>query len=520
MSYLGIIKRLHVIIAVAVPVLLACVFAAPALGAAGDDWPTSLHDVQRTAASADTTVGTATAPTLTKLWTFQTGGPVATTPTVTGGVAYFGSWDGDEYAVNAATGAQIWKTSLGTLTADPTCIPPQLGISSPATVSNGTVYVGGGDGYWYALDAATGAVDWRIWVGGKAPGTYDGHYNWSGPLIVGNYAYVGIASLGDCPLVQGQLLKVNLTTHAIENTANLVPNGQVGGGIWTSPAYNPATGLIYTATGTENLPSQQWAQAFLAIDPSTMEVVDSWKLPEYETVLDSDFGTSTTLFSSGGKNMVTAVNKNGVAYAFNQASLASGPVWQQDIAVGGDCPTCGVSSVSSGAFGGGQLYLAGNLGAINGTEYPGTVRALNPATGASIWQHGAPGSVIGALAYDNGMVLDGAGGARGAQRGHRCPAVQLRHRVPDLRGPVGGERDHLHRQHGREGHRVRAALDVPGQPAAGPELPVGIYLPGHRQPGAGRDRFRLGLDLVGHRRRRRGEHHLGPVPADQRAGRR
>jgi outer membrane protein assembly factor BamB/regulation of enolase protein 1 (concanavalin A-like superfamily) len=411
MSYLGIIKRLHMIIALAVPFLLAGLFAAPtpALGATGDDWPTSLHDVQRTAASADTTVGTATAPTLTKLWTVQTGGPVATTPTVTAGVAYFGSWDGYEYAVNATTGAQIWKTSLGTLTADPTCIPSQLGISSPATVSNGTVYVGGGDGYWYALDAATGAVDWRIWVGGTAPGTYDGHYNWSGPLIVGNYAYVGIASLGDCPLIQGQLLKVNLTTHAIENTANLVPNGQVGGGIWTSPAYNPATGLIYTATGTENLPSQQWAQAFLAIDPSTMEVVDSWKLPEYETVLDSDFGTSTTLFSSGGTNMVTAVNKNGVAYAFNQADLASGPVWQQNIAVGGDCPTCGVSSVSSGAFGGGQLYLAGNLGEINGTEYPGTVRALNPATGAYIWQHGAPGSVIGALAYDNGMVLDGAG---------------------------------------------------------------------------------------------------------------
>jgi outer membrane protein assembly factor BamB/regulation of enolase protein 1 (concanavalin A-like superfamily) len=385
--------------------------AAPARAASTDDWPTSLHDVQRTAASSDTTISTAAAPGLTKLWSFQTGGPVATTPTVTGGVAYFGSWDGYEYAVNATTGAQIWKTYVGVLTASPTCIPPKLGVSSPATVTGGVVYVGGGDGYWYALDAATGAVDWRVWTSGSdTPGTYDGHYNWSGPLIVGNYAYVGVASLGDCPLIQGQLLKINLTTHAIENTANLVPSGQVGGGIWTSPAYDPATGLIYTATGTENLPSQKWAQAFLAIDPSTMEVVDSWKLPEYETVLDSDFGTSTTLFSdASGDNLVAAINKNGEAYAFKRSSLASGPVWQQNIAVGGDCPTCGVSSVSSGAFGGGRLYLAGNLGVINGTEYPGTVRALNPATGAYLWQHAAPGPVIGALAYDNGMVLDGAG---------------------------------------------------------------------------------------------------------------
>jgi outer membrane protein assembly factor BamB/regulation of enolase protein 1 (concanavalin A-like superfamily) len=375
-----------------------------------DDWPTSLHDVERTAASSDTTIGTGSAATLTRLWTFQTGGPVATTPTVTGGVAYFGSWDGYEYAVNATTGVVIWKTYLGILTANPICVPPKLGLSSPATVTNGTVYVGGGDGYWYALNATTGAVNWRVWVGGTAPGTYDGHYNWSGPLLVGNYAYVGVASLGDCPLIQGQLLKVNLTTHSIENTANLVSSGQVGGGIWTSPAYDPNSGLIYAATGTENLPTQKWAQAILAINPSTMEVVDSWKLPEYETVLDSDFGTSTTLFTdASGDNLVAATNKNGEAYAFNRASMASGPVWQQSIAVGGDCPTCGVSSVSSGAFGGGQLYMAGNLGNVNGTEYPGTVRALSPATGAYIWQHAAPGPVIGALAYDNGMVIDGGG---------------------------------------------------------------------------------------------------------------
>jgi outer membrane protein assembly factor BamB/regulation of enolase protein 1 (concanavalin A-like superfamily) len=386
--------------------------AAPAVNAAStDDWPTSLHDVQRTAASGDTAISPAAAPALTKLWAVQTGGPVATTPTVTGGTAYFGSWDGYEYAVNATTGAVLWKTYLGIMTATPTCVPPKLGISSPASVVNGVVYVGGGDGYWYALSAATGAVDWRVWTSGTGtPGSYDGHYNWSGPLIVGNYAYVGVASLGDCPLVQGQLLKVNLTTHTIENTASLVPNGQVGGGIWTSPAYDPASGLIYAATGTENLTTQKWAQAFLAVDPATMQVVDSWKLPEYQTVLDSDFSTSPTLFPSGtGQNLVAATNKNGDTYAFNRASLASGPVWQTNVAVGGDCPTCGVSSVSSAAYGAGRLYVAGNLGSINGTEYPGTVRALNPANGAYLWQHAAPGSVIGALAYENGMVIDGGG---------------------------------------------------------------------------------------------------------------
>ncbi|MEY9967468.1 outer membrane protein assembly factor BamB [Streptacidiphilus sp. MAP12-16] len=384
----------------------------PRAAGSTDDWPTSLHDAARTAASADTTLSTANAPSLTRLWTLKTGGPVATTPTVTGGVAYFASWDGNEYAVNATTGAVLWKTNIGYMTPNQPCgNPPSAGPSSPATVVGNVVYVGGADSYWYALDTVTGAVDWRVWVGGSGvPGVYDGHMNWSGPLIVGNYAYVGVASFGDCPLVQGQLLKVNLTTHAIENTANLVPNGQVGGGIWTSPAYDTATGLIYVATGTRNLPSQTWAQAFLAVDSTTMEVKDSWALPDSVAVVDSDFGTSTTLFTDqNGRGLVAAINKNGVAYAFDRAHLSQGPVWQAGIAVGGTCPTCGQSSVSSGAFGGGALYLAGATGAINGVEYPGTVRALDPATGGYLWQHAAPGMVIGALAYDNGLVLDGGG---------------------------------------------------------------------------------------------------------------
>ena len=196
------------------------------------------------------------------------------------------------------TGALQWKVYLGVTNTPSNCTPPADGISSPATVSNGVVYVGGGDGYFYALNAATGAVNWRVWVeGSNTPGTYDGHYNWSGPLIVNGYAYVGMASFGDCPLIQGQLLQISLTSGTIYNTLNLVPNGQVGGGIWTSPAYDPATNTIFTNTGTQNLPTQQWAQAYLAIDAGTLEVKNSWKLPASEAVEDSDFGTSTTLFS-------------------------------------------------------------------------------------------------------------------------------------------------------------------------------------------------------------------------------
>ena len=415
-------KRASTAIALVLPVLVllltsaSLVFVAPAAEAqttpTNDSWTTSLHDVERTGSSSDTNISTSSAPTLTKLWSYQAGGIVASQVSVSGGTAYFGSWDGYENAVNATTGALEWKTYLGVTTAPPAdnCFPSTAGVDSAATIVNGVDYVGGGDNYWYALNASTGAVLWRVLVGSPT-GVYDGHYNWSSPLIVNGYAYVGVASFGDCPLIQGQLIQVNLATGTIQNTANLVPNGQIGGGIWTSPAYDPATNTIYTATGTETTPSQQWAQAVLAINATTMEVTDSWKLPETEAIFDSDFGTSTTLFSdANGDQLLGVINKNGYMYAFNRNSLSSGPIWQRQIAIGGDCPTCGDSSVSSAAaFGSGTLFVAGGQGFINGVGYPGTIDALNPATGAIEWQHPAPGTVIGALTYDNGMLIDAAG---------------------------------------------------------------------------------------------------------------
>ncbi len=102
-------------------------------------------------------------------------------------------------------------------------------------------------------------------------------------------------------------------------------------------------------------------------------------------------------------------DKNGYTYELSRNNLAAGPLWRQYIAVGGISPTGGDGTVSSATFGGGRIYVAGNRGLIGNTEYEGTVRAENPATGAYIWQHAAPFYVIGALAYDNGLVLDGGG---------------------------------------------------------------------------------------------------------------
>ena len=375
----------------------------PARAASGD-WPTYLHDPQRTAAGGDTILSTSNAGQLALKWAFKTGGPIAASPTVVGGTVYVGSWDGYEYALDAATGTMKWKTFLGQTSAP--CYPQLAGVSSSADVENGVVYVGGGDSNWYALDAGTGNVLWKVFVGDNTKGWY----NWASPLIYNGYAYIGTASVGDCPLIQGQLLQVSLSTHQVVNSFNFVPTGQVGGGVWTSPSLDTSTNTIFVTTGTRNQPSQTLSEAVVALDATTLTRKSSWALPASAETADSDFGSTPILFNNAASNpLVAAINKNGNAYAFNRNNLAAGPVWTKPIAIAGTCPQCGDGSVSSGAFGNGTLFLAGGNMVINGRGYKGSVNALDPATGKYRWQHGAPGGVIPALAYANGLVFDGAG---------------------------------------------------------------------------------------------------------------
>lgn len=69
-----------------------------------------------------------------------------------GGRLYAQNYDGVLSAFNPATGREIWSVSL----------PGQYSFSSPPTFSGGVVYTGGAGsgGTLYAVDAASGAVNW------------------------------------------------------------------------------------------------------------------------------------------------------------------------------------------------------------------------------------------------------------------------------------------------------------------------------------------------------------------------
>lgn len=101
---------------------------------------------------------------------FQTKERIWGAPTVSGERVYVGSMDRFVYAVERATGAEVWRTKVG------------AAIPGDVAVAEGRVFAGGVDGRLHVLDAETGALLWETerldgWIWGK-------------PLVVNGHVYV------------------------------------------------------------------------------------------------------------------------------------------------------------------------------------------------------------------------------------------------------------------------------------------------------------------------------------------
>jgi outer membrane protein assembly factor BamB len=127
-------------------------------------------------------------------WKFETKGWVASSPAVDSGAVYFGSYDSNFYAVDANTGGLKWKFATGgekhyvakhihylQPAAESMPDPWDFYLSSPS-VWNGAVYFGSGDGNIYALDANSGTLKWKFQTGDVVH---------SSPAIADGTLYIG-----------------------------------------------------------------------------------------------------------------------------------------------------------------------------------------------------------------------------------------------------------------------------------------------------------------------------------------
>jgi outer membrane protein assembly factor BamB len=149
-------------------------------------------------------------------------------PAVWNGTVYFGSGDGNVYALDAASGALRWKVQTGNVV-----------HASPA-IADGTGFIGSWDTYFYALDEKSGEKKWALptegsWVvasaavrGDKVDVTtsdsslllvdatsgavenkigFDHWYVFSSPAIAGGTPYVGST--------QGKVTAIDLATFKV-----------------------------------------------------------------------------------------------------------------------------------------------------------------------------------------------------------------------------------------------------------------------------------------------------------------
>jgi outer membrane protein assembly factor BamB len=101
--------------------------------------------------------------------------------------------------------------------------------------------------------------------------------------------------------------------------------------------------------------------------------------------------------------MIGACNKNGVFYAWRALDLAGGPVWSIQL---GDPSDVGIGKcLASAIWDGARLFAASNGTHIDGHHLAGSLRQLNPATGAILWETGLKGSAYGSPTLDGGGVI-------------------------------------------------------------------------------------------------------------------
>ncbi len=158
-----------------------------------DQWFTPGRDADGTYYSPLTTINDKNVDRLGFAWDYALGTKrgLEATPVVVDGVMYApGNW-GRVYALEAATGRELW-------TYDPQVNPGQAGRDACCDVVNrglvvwkGRVYIGSVDGYLHAIDARTGRRIWRVdTLPDRRPGSF--HYFLTGaPQLAGDLIVIG-----------------------------------------------------------------------------------------------------------------------------------------------------------------------------------------------------------------------------------------------------------------------------------------------------------------------------------------
>jgi polyvinyl alcohol dehydrogenase (cytochrome) len=237
---------------------------------------------------AETTIGTDNVLSLAPAWTFAGDGDSFTgTPVVADGCVYVGG--GSVYALNADTGTVVWQTE----------VPSGGSINSTLGLDGGRVLAlvsRVGSPYAIALDQATGDILWE-----QTLDTQAGSDSYSSPVVHDGILIAGVsggsAELGDEAdryAFQGSYVLLESATGEIlhkewvVHDPSLGDDGFAGGGVWSTPAVDAASGFAYVGTANPFQPREEHehTNAIIKIDLRRTVGVDEAGVP----VANADFG--------------------------------------------------------------------------------------------------------------------------------------------------------------------------------------------------------------------------------------
>jgi outer membrane protein assembly factor BamB len=440
---------------------VCCLALALLLSGCQVDWATWGFGVERQGYNpAEATIGASNVAQLRHQWSVNLGAYINASPVVAtridvGGtptdVVYVGTEHGVFFAVSTA-GQILWYRDLGSIQTDcPDTPDSKFGVSASAIFDRegNRVLVAGGDGYFYALDPATGAIlpGWPVRI------TADPVHEvvFSAPTLFGDRVYVEFASHCDTRPYHGRIVGINTTTG--EKTVFWVTGsrtGPDGGGIWGwgGVSVDPVDGNVYAATGNAFGSPENSFYADHVVRLTRMLNVKASHAPG-TSIIDDDFGSTPVLFQkSGCPPQLVTEQKNGYLYLYNRDAIATG--FHQRIHIRSDGEFIGVPAyspdtqmvyVANQAQAAGSPYTYGMLaftlnakcklklawqttaGAndgipstptiANGVVYysdgfsPGHIHAFDASTGAQLWESGAEvaGGILATPIVVNGQLF-------------------------------------------------------------------------------------------------------------------
>jgi polyvinyl alcohol dehydrogenase (cytochrome) len=216
-------------------------------------------------------------------WAFGLDGDISaySQPTVVDGHVFMGSAAGMIYALDAATGCIEWTYQAGA--------PVREAVATAPLGDHHAVLFGDLTGTFYALEAETGRPLWK-----KRIEEHEAALLTGSPTVYNGNAYIGVASWEEtrainpaypCCSFRGSVVALRVSdgaqvwkTYTINDaphptgktSTGTIRQGPSGAGIWSAPTIDPKRGMLYVTTGDNySAPATTTSDAILGLDLTT-----------------------------------------------------------------------------------------------------------------------------------------------------------------------------------------------------------------------------------------------------------